>query len=80
MPKTNLWYCESTKNNLHAFCLLRSPYKKSVEKKIQELASGHGFMSWTLMKIDEATATEFAKNNIEFDSLYVGEKKPETVN
>ena len=80
MAKVNSWYCESVKNNLHAFCLLRSPYKKSVQNKIKQLADGHGFLSWTIMKIDEATVAEFAKNNIEYDSLYVGEKKPETVN
>lgn len=80
MARTHTWYCESTVNHLHAFCLLRSPYKKSVQYKIQELSYGHGYLNWSLMKIDAKLEKEFLDNGIEFDTLYEGEKKPETVN
>jgi hypothetical protein len=82
MPKTHSWYCESKTpdERLHAFCLLRSPYKRSVQYKIQELSDGHGFLNWELMKIDAKTEAEFLENNLEYDTLYVGENKRETVN
>lgn len=80
MATVHTFYCQSTNNKFHAFCLLRSPFRKSIEKKIQELADGHGFLNWEIMKIDEKTEAEFIENNMDFDTLYVGEKKEESVN
>jgi hypothetical protein len=51
-----------------------------VQYKIQELSDGHGFLNWELMKIDAKTEAEFLENNLEYDTLYVGENKRETVN
>lgn len=78
MVKQHVWYCESVKNHLHAFCLLRSPYKTSIKKKVIELSEGHGFLEWTLIKLTPEKANEFFQHQFNCDELYVGEK-PQTV-
>ena len=69
------FYCESKKDNLHAFCLLRSPYKRSVQYKIQELSDGHGFLEWSYIKMTPEQEKEFLENSYEFDTLYVRDPK-----
>ena len=73
MALIHTWYCQSQKNNLHAFCLLRSPYKTSVKKKIMELSDGHGFLKWEIGKLNDKQIKEFEENNFDYDTLYEGE-------
>ena len=75
MAKQWNWYCDSTKGNLHAFCLLRSPYKTSIKKKVIELTEGHGFLQWSIGKIDDDTLKQMTEANFEFDTLYVKDGK-----
>jgi len=78
MPKTHSWYCESILNenrDTHAFCLLRSPYKKSIQKKVVELCSGHPFREWKIGKVEGNELAQLLKFNIEYDTLYIRDEK-----
>lgn len=68
------WYCQSFLNgnrDTHAFCLLRSPYRKSIQKKIVELCEGHPFRDWQIGVVEGETLDGLLKLNLEYDTLYI---------
>lgn len=70
MPSDKLWLCGSHNGVVGAIILIRSPFKKQVEKKIAFLSQGRGYKNWTVSSVDEKEYEEILMNKFELNSLY----------
>lgn len=74
IPKTKVWLYTSSVNGYQAFCLVRSPYKRSAQRKVRILSDGRGLLNWAGGALSNEDAEKLL-SLYEPNTLYLSEEQ-----
>ena len=69
VAKPQIWIFTAKNDKRDAFVLVRSPFRKMAQKKVQIITDGHGLLNWTFYRVRSEEA-EVLLGKYELNALY----------
>ena len=69
VAKPQIWIFTATHSKREAFVIVRSPYRKMAQRKVQIITDGQGLLNWTFYRVKSEEA-EVLLGKYELNALY----------